>query len=156
MKCQEKFNIGFIVGGFQDPYFQESGKFRETIEFLKRLSNSFQANYDGVGVGLITYGSSAHVSFDLHPFITAEHLTKAIDESSAPDVGGNLEDGLEMSNEFWHYSLASRDKVSTIVVVSTDLQSLLDSTFSTGTDNEEMNFDIKINKTGPLGEQTLF
>ena len=121
MKCQEKLNIGFILGGFQDPYFQESGKFRETIDFIKRLSNSFHVKYDGTGVGLITYGSSAHVSFDLHPFITGEHLTKAIDEVSAPDVGGNLEDGLGMSDEFWHYSFASRDKVSTVVVVSTYL-----------------------------------
>lgn len=106
------------MGGFQDPYFQETGKFRETVEFIKRLSNSFQVNFDGIGVGLITYGSSAHVSFDLHPFITAKHLAKAIDEASAPDVGGNLKDGLEMSNEFWHYSLASRNKLSTIVVVT--------------------------------------
>ena len=118
--CQEKLNIGFILGGFQDPYFQENGKFRETVDFIKRLSNLFQVNYDGIGVGLITYGSSAHVSFDLHPFITAEHLTKAIDKASAPDVGGNLEDGLEMSDEFWRYSLVSRDKVSTIVIVSTN------------------------------------
>ena len=116
--CQEKFNIGFIVGGFQDPYFQENGKFHKIIEFVKRLSNSFQVNYDGIGVGLITYGSSAHVSFDLHPFVSAELLTKAIDEASVPDVGENLEDGLAMSNEFWHYSLLSRNKVTTIVVVS--------------------------------------
>ena len=106
------------MGGFQDPYFQENGKFRKIIEFLKRLSKSFQVNYNGIGVGLITYGSSAHVSFDLHPFVTVEHLTKAIDEASAPDVGENLEDGLTLSDEFWHYSLLSRDKLTTLVVVS--------------------------------------
>ena len=118
VKCQEKLNIGFILGGFGDPYFQESGKFHEAIQFLKRLSNSFQVNFNGVGVGLITYGSSGHVSFDLHPFVTAEHLTKAIEETSAPDVGGNLNSGLQMSNDFWHKSLLSRDKLSSIVVVT--------------------------------------
>ena len=126
VQCQERLNLGFIVGGFQDPYFQEKGKFRETTDFIKRLLNSFQVSYDGIGVGLITYGSSAHVSFDIHPFVTAEHLSKAIDEASPPDDGGNLEDGLEMGEEFWHYSLVSRDKLSTVVVVSTDLLIYLD------------------------------
>lgn len=122
VKCEEKLNIGFILGGFQDPFFQESGKFRKAIEFIKRLSNSFQVNVNGVGVGLITYGSSGHVSFDLHPFVTAEHLTKAIDDASAPDVGGNLKDGLRLSDDYWHYTLASRDKVPTIIVVSVCLE----------------------------------
>lgn len=110
----------FILGGFQDPYFQESGKFRAILEFVKELSKSFQFGYDGVRVGLITYGSSAHVSFDLNIFITAKHLAKAISETTAPDVGGNVQNGLIMSAEFWHSFFTSRDRVSTIVIVSTD------------------------------------
>ena len=106
------------MGGFHDPYFRESGQFSAVVDFAKRLTNSFRIESGGGRLGLITYGSSAHVSFELNSFPDAERLRSAIGETSAPDVGGNLEEALKMSEEFFFAQPTSSAAPSTLVVVT--------------------------------------
>lgn len=106
------------MGGFQDPYFQESGKFSAETDFVKSLTNNFRVEFDGGRLGLITYGLSAHVSFDFNTFLNPERLRTAIGEASPPDNGGNLKEALEMSKEYLFSLQSSSDKPSSLVVIT--------------------------------------
>ena len=116
-------DLGFVVDGSKAIDEQGPGNFRKCMEFVKDVLHSFPVGKREVHAGLVTYGETAKVNFNLDSFNDQFSLDAVIDSAHYPGTDPYAGKALitAMSKVFPH---SGRQNVPHVLVLITGSSSL--------------------------------